>query len=74
MANMSYCRFRNTEIDLEDCLDALNMQEELSREEFEACKGMFNRFINFCYDEGIIEDDGELTARLEEYLSKIKVE
>ena len=36
MANMSYCRFRNTEIDLEDCLDALNMQEELSREEFEA--------------------------------------
>ena len=72
MANMSYCRFYNTRIDLEDCLDALNDNETLSAEEFKACKNMFNMFIEFCVDEGIIEDeDGELEERLEDFLDGI---
>ena len=30
MANMSYCRFQNTNIDLRDCLEALEDGSELS--------------------------------------------
>jgi hypothetical protein len=72
MANMSYCRFYNTRIDLEDCLDALNDNEELSAEELKSCKQMFNMFIEFCVDEGIIEDeDGELEERLEDFFDGI---
>ena len=68
MANMSYCRFQNTNIDLRDCLEALEDGSELSTDEFIACKNMFRKFIDFCCDEGIIEDeDGELDDRLEEF-------
>ena len=72
MANMSYCRFRNTSNDLTDCLESLLDREELSIEEYFACKSMFEDFIGFCCNEGIIEDDdGELDERLEEFLSGI---
>ena len=68
MANMSYCRFHNTNIDFEDCLGALEDGDELSTDEFIACKNMFRKFIDFCCDEGIIEDEaGELDDRLEEF-------
>ncbi len=33
MANMSYCRFRNTLGDFEDCIDALNDRQSMSHEE-----------------------------------------
>jgi hypothetical protein len=33
MANMSYCRFRNTLTDLQDCEDALHNDAALSDEE-----------------------------------------
>lgn len=47
MANMSYCRFRNTKIDLADCVYTLenirNGEEEaLSPEEYSASKRMYN--------------------------------
>ena len=48
MANMSYCRFHNTNIDLGDCLDALDDCEVLSKSEFDACKDLFRKFIDFC--------------------------
>ena len=32
MANMSYCRFRNTANDLDDCLDALANMEDFRKE------------------------------------------
>lgn len=43
MSNMSYCRFRNTATDLQDCVDALEEisvgdAEALSQEELEAAK------------------------------------
>lgn len=72
MANMSYCRFHNTQIDLEDCLDALRDNEELSKSEFMKCKQMFGSFIDFLLDEGVIEDeDGELNERLDEFFESI---
>ena len=72
MANMSYCRFRNTNMDLDDCLEALREGDELSTEEFKACKQMFERFIEFCYEEGIIED-AEIDDKLNEFFESIKV-
>ena len=76
MANMSYCRFHNTNIDLGICLDVLRENdEELSESEFYSCKEMFREFIDFCCDEGIIEDEnGELDDRLEEFFEKIRKE
>lgn len=77
MANMSYCRFRNTRLDLNDCLQTLrdgdfDGENGLREEEHIACVEMFQEFISFCYEEGIIEDeDGELDDRLEEFLSRI---
>lgn len=69
MANMSYCRFHNTEMDLADCLDAIQDGEILSKEEFYSCKKMFKNFIEFCCDYGIIEEDdfNELHDRLKEF-------
>ena len=76
MGNMSYCRFHNTNIDLQDCLEAIEYEHErkLSPEEFNSCKQLFRNFIDFCCNEGIIEDeDGELDDRLEEFFETIKI-
>ena len=74
MANMSYCRFRNTEMDLSDCLESLRYQEELSNDEFNACRKMFRKFIDFCLDEGIIEEDGEIDDRLGDFFDSLNKE
>lgn len=74
MANMSYCRFNNTKMDLDDCLDALREGATLSNEEFRKCKQMFKNIISFLEDEGVIEDDGELDERMEEFFETIDVE
>ena len=55
MANMSYCRFRNTRYDLSECLDALCEGDNISYEEVRAGKRMFRDFLNFCRDNGIID-------------------
>lgn len=64
MANMSYCRFENTTLDLADCVDALdevvNNGDEISKSEWEYAKRMrvwCERFIDI-FDE--IEDEEEL--------------
>lgn len=73
MSNMSYCRFRNTRNDLNDCLEALRNGEELSEEEARACKWMFEEIIDFLLEEGIIEDeDKQLGNRLTEFVESIK--
>lgn len=51
MANMSYCRFRNTLADLRDCAD--NMEGELSREEGRARRDL----VRLCYE--IAQNYGE---------------
>ena len=63
MSNMSYCRFHNTEIDLQDCLYDLEerggltgtdeYKERLSSQEFRAAK----RIIGMCVE--IAERFGE---------------
>ena len=74
MANMSYCRFRNTMMDLDDCLYALEEGEEIGNEELDACKRMFKKFINFCIDQGIIEQDGEIDDRLKDFINSLNKE
>ena len=51
MANMSYCKFRNTLEDLRDCYDAIN--DEIKEEEFEAKK----QLIELCK---IIAEEAEI--------------
>ena len=69
MANMSYCRFNNTSIDLRDCVDAMQEAETLedmglSRDELSRLKYMrqlANDFLEECdrlLDNGQ-EDDEE---------------
>jgi len=45
MNNMAYCRFQNTENDLEDCYDHFG-DEDISKEEFRARK----RILEICKD------------------------
>lgn len=59
MSNMSYCRFNNTSIDLEECLDTINDREIASKEELAKAKKMFHMFLNFCESEGIIDNYNE---------------
>ena len=55
MANMSYCRFHNTRLDLEDCIDALRNEERLSSDEARAGRNLFDDFLSFCVEQGIID-------------------
>lgn len=60
MANMSYCRFRNTRLDVQDCLEVLQEEKPLSRDEASAGRWMLDEILIFCRDEGIIDNyDGE---------------
>ena len=54
MPNMSYCRFRNTRSDIEDCLDTLREEKHLSTDEAQAGCRMFDDILDFCQDMGII--------------------
>lgn len=75
MANMEYCRFRNTRSDVVDCLEVLRDEKSLSEEEYVACKRMFEDFVDFLIEEGVVEDeDGELEDRLTEFFDRINVE
>lgn len=59
MANMSYCRFYNTELDMSDCIEALRCEETLSREELAACKCMFQEIVQYLDEEGVeVDYDG----------------
>ena len=63
--NMSYCRFTNTRTDLTDCLDSIRRDERLSGFEADAGKRMFQEFLAFCRDYGIIDGyDGEAVDEL----------
>lgn len=55
MANMSYCRFRNTRDYLNDCLDALRESKLLSKDEAKAGRWMFEEFLDFCRENCIID-------------------
>ena len=55
MANMSYCRFQNTNMDMSDCIEALYDEEELSDSEAIACKNMFETILEFLEEHDVCE-------------------
>lgn len=58
MSNMSYCRFGNTVIDLQDCYDNLFEDlEELSKEEKEAREQLIALCHNIAWDTEFGEDE-----------------
>lgn len=67
MANMSYCRFRNTKSDLMDCLYVLEREAILSKDEREAMYAMFREFLEFCENAGIIGGEEDWRERLDEF-------
>lgn len=74
MANMSYCRFHNTVIDLEDCINTLEGYNEgelkdLSIDEKKALKKMLTEQLSRLNEvKEIIDDDyeGDIDKWLEE--------
>lgn len=58
MVNMSYCRFNNTNLGLDECLNVFEESEDetISPEEKSCAKKMFLRFLEFCLENNIIED------------------
>lgn len=70
MANMSYCRFHNTRLDMRDCIEALESGEELSSGEAEKCVLMFEEIIRYLDDEGILGAE-DIDAALDEWAESI---
>lgn len=71
MVNMSYCRFYNTRLALNECLEAIQNGENLSDAEMDACKQMFRTFIDFCYSVDIIDENNADNDNLEEFFETI---
>lgn len=57
MMNMNYCRFNNTDIALEECLNSIKAGGKLSDSEMSSCRSLFEKFIDFCFDAGILNAD-----------------
>lgn len=55
MPNMSYCRFQNTVVDLQECYDALCENEELSELETKYAQ----RLVELCKDIAAEADCGD---------------
>lgn len=62
MFNMSYCRFQNTFIALQECWDAITYDKELSTEEKAARKNLINLCVDIALDFGT-EIDREVVER-----------
>lgn len=71
MINMSYCRFNNTRLALDECLEAIQNGEKLSDPEMDSCKEMFRTFIDFCYASGIIDEENASNDKLEAFFETI---
>lgn len=73
MANMSYCRFANTRIDVEDCIETLReaewSEERISEDEIGYCRMMFDTIIDYLDEEGLIDEfDWDKYSRWKEKL------
>ena len=49
----------------------LEDREELSEREHRMCHHMISSFTNFLVENGIIEDDGELEERIQDFMATI---
>lgn len=70
MINMSYCRFHNTNLALEECLEDLVNGQPLSEDELYECKSLFENVVDFLEGEFIEIDRNafnEWLASLDNY-------
>jgi uncharacterized protein (DUF433 family) len=71
MPNMSYCRFNNTRIDLDNCFEAIKEKDIESKIEKDYAKIMLFEMIEFLTDEGILDDYPEdVKERIAELIDK----
>ena len=56
MANMSYCRWHNTNLDVADCFTAFWHEREISADEMRSAKQMIERMCEFLVDNNVIEE------------------
>lgn len=72
MSNMSYCRFRNTAPDLEDCKE--NLFDRLHDRDEDAARTRLVRYaieiVRLCAEEHGMDDDGLDLDELEDNLPK----
>lgn len=69
MANMAYCRWNNTYLDMLDCFEAFYNEEEMSEYEIRSAKNMINSMCDFLMDNGVIYECD--TTLLEEHLNSM---
>lgn len=70
MINTSYCRFHNTNLALEECLEDLVNGQPLSEDELYECKSLFENVVDFLEGEFIEIDRNafnEWLASLDNY-------
>jgi len=56
MANMSYCRYRNTLLDLQDCADAMDFDIEHSDELDPSEREDMFRLLELCSEIAMLQD------------------
>ena len=73
MGNMSYCKFRNTESDMDDCISHLRDEKSMSKEEKRAAQRMLNSILDFLDDSEIADFDyGKAIQNVEVYIEEIE--
>jgi hypothetical protein len=71
MSNMSYVRWENTNGDVVDCLDSIDIDgDTLSKSELVAAKDLFDRVFEFAADHGCDLDARACTKHMESVLDK----
>ena len=56
MANMSYCRWHNTNLDVADCFESFCDDQKMSKNEVYCAKDMIRNMCEFLMDTGVIEE------------------
>ena len=80
MSNMSYCRFNNTKIDMDDCIEAMQNHiyygETISHSERESARRMFKSIAWFLCDEEVILEDEleEIKERIDQMIDRIALD
>jgi len=56
MMNMGHCRFENTNMALQECIDAIDENRVYTGGEDSEAKELITKFLEFCEENGLIDD------------------
>jgi hypothetical protein len=71
MSNMSYCRFENTNSDVEDCFDAINNGVISSKSERKFAKEILRNMVAFLEENDIVDSHENTLLRINEIIDEI---